>query len=121
MLTRSRRPRRPPLQALLALGAGLLFAGLLGVAPAAAATAEPAPSASAPAESTGFSVGGTIANGDEPVEGAEILVEGDGFSEVATTDDEGVWRVEVPVQGSYTSTLDVDTLPEGWSRATRTT
>lgn len=113
MLTRSRRPRRPPLQALLALGAGLLFAGLLGVAPAAAATAEPDPSASASTESTGFSVGGSIANGDEPVEGAEILVEGEGFSEVATTDEEGVWRVAVPAQGAYTSTLDVDTLPEG--------
>lgn len=91
------------------------MAGLLGAAPVAAATAEPSPSASAsaPAESTGFSVGGRIANGDEPVEGAEILVEGEGFSETVATDADGVWRVEVPAQGSYTSTLDVDSLPEG--------
>jgi neutral amino acid transport system permease protein len=110
---RSPRSRPRALRAALALGAGLIFATLLGVAPATASTPEPAPAASESAPSTGFSVGGTISNGDEPVEGAEILVEGDGFSEVAVTDADGAWRVDVPALGAYTSTLDVETLPEG--------
>ncbi|HEY9412057.1 MAG TPA: branched-chain amino acid ABC transporter permease [Jiangellaceae bacterium] len=50
-----------------------------------------------------------------PIEGVRITVEGDGFSEEAESDDEGVWEVELPGPGAYTATLDEETLPEGLS------
>jgi len=73
-----------------------------------------APDAGAGADA-GFTIGGIIRDGQEPVEGVDILVEGDGFSETGTTGDDGRWSVPVPAAGQYEATLDVDTLPEGAS------
>lgn len=86
----------------------LLLGPILGLAAPQSASASEADSGS------NFSIGGGLNVDDEPVEGAEILVQGpDGFSETATTDEEGRWRVDVPVRAEYTVTLNVDTLPEG--------
>jgi branched-chain amino acid transport system permease protein len=51
---------------------------------------------------------------DEPIDGAEITVatpDGEPV-ETATTDDEGRFEVGLPGPGTYTATLDTDTLPD---------
>lgn len=56
------------------------------------------------------------ADDDEPipVEGAEITVTGaDGEIGTATTDEDGVWKVDVPSPATYDVTLDPETLPDG--------
>jgi neutral amino acid transport system permease protein len=54
---------------------------------------------------------GTIRTGSGPVEGVDITVEGPESTETVTTDEAGRWSAEVPVNGTYTLTLDVGTLP----------
>lgn len=70
-----------------------------------------------PAAADGQAVGGTLENRVEgtrtPVEGVEITVVGEGFEGSATSGADGVWRVEVPVQGLYDVTINTETLPEG--------
>ncbi|PJJ61855.1 branched-chain amino acid ABC transporter permease [Compostimonas suwonensis] len=101
---------------------GVLFATIVlgvtlagGMSPATAAeTPTPAP---APTEESDFtntySIGGVLRNGDEVLEGVDITVEGDGFSETATSDEAGEWEVVVPGKAEYTVTLEVSTLPDG--------
>ena len=62
----------------------------------------------------GRRVGGQLLDDDdEPVVGVEILVEQDD-EEIGTdeTDEEGRWLVEVPGAGTYTVTLDVESLAD---------
>ncbi|HET6672403.1 MAG TPA: branched-chain amino acid ABC transporter permease, partial [Agromyces sp.] len=85
---------------------------------AAAATEEPAatdePEATEePAEEFEFHFRGNVQFDGEPVEGVLITVEGNGFEAETETDAEGRWEVGVPEKGTYTVTLDEDTLPEG--------
>ncbi|MDQ2662129.1 MAG: branched-chain amino acid ABC transporter permease [Actinomycetota bacterium] len=86
---------------------------------AAAATEEPAaaeePEATdEPAEEEfEFHFLGNVQFDGEPVEGVLITVEGNGFEAETETDAEGRWEVGVPEKGTYTVTLDEDTLPEG--------
>ncbi|MEX2659965.1 MAG: carboxypeptidase regulatory-like domain-containing protein, partial [Acidimicrobiales bacterium] len=50
-----------------------------------------------------------------PIEGAEITVadaEGDEIDS-ATSDEDGAFEIELPGPGSYSATLDTETLPEG--------
>lgn len=50
----------------------------------------------------------------EPIPDVEITVSNeDGFSETATTAQDGTWSVPVPSAGTYTVSLDTETLPEG--------
>ncbi|MBC7723817.1 MAG: branched-chain amino acid ABC transporter permease [Burkholderiaceae bacterium] len=85
----------------------------MGLAPASAQTTpSPSPSPSGDFTST-FTIGGLIRDGDTPLEGVEVRVEGDGFDEVGTTGADGRWVVPVPAQGKYTATLLPDTLPAG--------
>lgn len=86
---------------LLALSAvALAFIGVLGGAPAAQAAGE--------------TIGGVIRNGTEGVPGVALNIsDAEGFDENTTTDADGKWRVEVPGAGTYTVTLQTDTLPEG--------
>jgi branched-chain amino acid transport system permease protein len=71
---------------------------------------------------TGEAVRGTMFYEDENEErqlvaDVDVLIEDSGGNEVATvtTDEEGVFEVPLPGPGSYTATLDLDTLPEGIS------
>lgn len=96
----------------VALVLATLFAALalLGVGSAAAsASTEPSDEPAGPV----LSIGGILRDGDDPVEGVEVTVEGGGFSEVATSDDTGRWSVVVPERTDYTVTIDPDTLPDG--------
>jgi branched-chain amino acid transport system permease protein len=88
-------------------------ATMLGVT-AGAGAQEPAGEGDDPGEA----IGGVLAYEDEagedvPAEGVELTVEGpDGFSETVETDDEGAFEVAVPGPGTYSVTLDEDTLPD---------
>lgn len=70
-----------------------------------------------PAAAEGQAVGGKLENRVEgvktPVAGVEITVVGDGFEGTATSDADGVWRVELPALGNYDVSINVETLPEG--------
>ena len=93
--------------------AALILALSVGLAPASAeSTPSPSPSPSGDFTST-FTIGGLIRDGDTPLEGVEVRVEGQGFDEIGVTGADGRWVVPVPVQGEYTATLLPDTLPEG--------
>ncbi len=47
-------------------------------------------------------------------EGVKVSATGpDGFKGEATSDEAGRWTIEVPGKGTYTLTLDTDTLPKG--------
>jgi neutral amino acid transport system permease protein len=114
--TTARRPR-PLTRAGYAVSLlAALITALVLLVPAAPATAQttpsPAPTGAGDISST-YTIGGIIRADDEPLEGVEVLVEGDGFEEVGTTESDGRWAVAVPGPGSYTATLDVETLPEG--------
>jgi len=92
--------------------AALILALSVGLAPASAeSTPSPSPSPSGDFTST-FTIGGLIRDGDTPLEGVEVRVEGEGFDEIGVTGPDGRWVVPVPVQGVYTATLLPDTLPE---------
>jgi neutral amino acid transport system permease protein len=60
-------------------------------------------------------VGGRLVDDDEePVAGVEITVEQGGETIGSDeTDDDGRWVVEVPGAGTYSVTLDADSLPDG--------
>lgn len=64
-------------------------------------------------EVTDFYFGGVITNDDQPVEGVELSVKGNGFEAETETDAEGKWRLYVPEKDTYTITVDEDTLPDG--------
>ncbi len=106
----------PRLSSVMATGLLFLLVGLLG-APAAQAVA---PGGSAPqagplatSEEPSEAIRGTVRapNGD-PVTDVAVRVEADGEEVGETTSDqEGAWQVEVPGPGTYTVTLDTDTLP----------
>ena len=60
-----------------------------------------------------FSFTVRVRNTGEPVEGARITVEGNGFSGEGTTDATGTVRIGVPERTEYTITLDQESLPDG--------
>ena len=71
-----------------------------------------------PAAAEGESIFGFLkdAKGKElqPVPGVEVTVKGPGgINETATSDEAGRWTVEVNQAGTFTVTLDQDTLPKG--------
>lgn len=113
---------------------GLVLAALMMLvipSPASAApTVAASPVASAPAALSGVVASGVVvteAEDDEhpfsftvrvrhegePVPGARIIVEGNGFNGEGTTDESGVVRIGVPERAEYTITLDEESLPEG--------
>lgn len=66
------------------------------------------------AHADGESVFGFVRNNKEPVADVKINVKGPGgFSGSDTTDAKGRWDVELPGEGTYTVSIDTDTLPEG--------
>jgi branched-chain amino acid transport system permease protein len=66
-------------------------------------------------DTSAFSIGGLIKDGETPIEGAALTVSGDGFEEVGVTGADGRWVVAIPGKGVYSVALDVATLPEGAS------
>ena len=56
-----------------------------------------------------------VDNEPRPVKGVDVTVESAEGDEVgtATSDEDGQWEQEVPGPGSYTVTLDTDSLPDG--------
>ncbi|MFJ2368957.1 branched-chain amino acid ABC transporter permease [Microbacterium sp. NPDC087665] len=64
-------------------------------------------------EVTEFYFGGVITFDDQPVEGVELSIEGNGFEGETETDAEGKWRLYVPEKDTYKITVDEDTLPDG--------
>lgn len=96
---------RAPALALLALILGF-FALSFQALPAQAADCTP--------DATTGCVQGIIkSTTGEPVVGAALELTGKGAKQQTTTDDNGRWVFPVTSAGSYTVTLDVDTLPEG--------
>ncbi|QHO69086.1 branched-chain amino acid ABC transporter permease [Marisediminicola antarctica] len=91
--------------------AALILALSIGIAPASAEST-PSPSPSGDFTST-FTIGGLIRDGDTPLEGVEVRVEGQGFDEIGVTGADGRWVVPVPEQGEYTATLLPESLPDG--------
>ena len=67
-------------------------------------------------EAGGEAVRGTIRDGEgDPLENVEVTVstvEGE-IVDVAVSDAEGEWRVDLPERGEYVALLEVETLPEG--------
>jgi neutral amino acid transport system permease protein len=60
------------------------------------------------------SLRGTMSNAGEPLPGVQVTVTGEGgFSETATTNEQGVWEVFVPEPGNYTVSINPEQLPEG--------
>ncbi|WP_431866890.1 ABC transporter permease subunit [Microbacterium paraoxydans] len=64
-------------------------------------------------EVTDFYFAGVVTDGDEPVEGVVMTIEGNGFDAETETDAEGKWRLYVPEKETYTLTVDESTLPDG--------
>jgi len=64
-------------------------------------------------EVTDFYFAGVITNGDTPVEGVVMTIDGNGFDAETETDAEGKWRLYVPEKDTYTLTVDESTLPDG--------
>ena len=88
---------------LMALAASLLL-------PPSAASAETTDDGQ---EVTDFYFAGVVTDGDEPVEGVVMTIEGNGFDAETETDAEGKWRLYVPEKETYTLTVDESTLPDG--------
>ena len=113
--SRRRRRRATVLGCLLATG----LTGLMGLVAAAGPAAAQEPPQEAPAEALPQVTGRIRYEGDDgkdvAVPDVEITVESAdaSFSETVTTDDEGAYSLEVPAAGSYTATIDTDTLPDG--------
>lgn len=116
--------KRLVLAAVLFLAFLATFAIDWAVSPAAhAATSTPSASSSAaPANgepctvsTTNGCIQGTITNSDrEPVPDVAVDVAGPGgFAQTATTADNGRWSVRVTEAGSYTVSVDQDSLPKG--------
>ena len=90
---------------------GILMAlSALLLAPSPAATADETDDGQ---EITDFYFAGNITFDDEPVEGAVVSVDGNGFEGETKTDAEGKWRLYVPEKATYTLSVDESTLPDG--------
>lgn len=64
-------------------------------------------------EATDFYFAGIIRNGDDPVVGVVMRIEGGGFTAETMTNSEGRWRLYVPAKETYVLTVVEDTLPDG--------
>ncbi|MBG6239067.1 branched-chain amino acid transport system permease protein [Mycetocola sp. CAN_C7] len=90
----------------------LFFALLFGALILQTATAAPA-QADEVGEEYDFYFAGNVKYDSEPLEGVNITVDGNGYTADVDTDAEGKWKIGVPEKGTYTVTLDEETLPDG--------
>jgi branched-chain amino acid transport system permease protein len=58
-------------------------------------------------------VGGTVKNDGKGVAGIKLHVTGQGFDEIATTDENGKWQLVVPTKQKYKVEIDLKSLPKG--------
>lgn len=56
---------------------------------------------------------GTVKNEKKPVEGVEFRITGNGLDEIATSNSEGKWRLEVEKKGVYQVEILLESLPKG--------
>ncbi|MGW2093487.1 ABC transporter permease subunit [Promicromonospora sukumoe] len=103
----------------LATAARRLLATLAAVAIPAVIAAAPAMAAAAPAaectpdSSTACVVAIVLDAENNPVPDVGVTISGAGFEQDVTTTQEGPASVEVPQVGSYTLTIDEETIPDG--------
>jgi neutral amino acid transport system permease protein len=90
----------------------LFFALLFGALILQSASAAPAQADEVGTEYD-FYFAGNVKHESEPLEDVVITVEGNGYNAEVETDAEGKWKIGVPEKGTYTVTLDEETLPEG--------
>lgn len=90
----------------------LFFALLFGALIVQTASAVPAQADEVGTEYD-FYFAGNVKYESEPLEDVGITVEGNGYTAEVETDAEGKWKIGVPEKGTYTVTLDEETLPEG--------
>ncbi|MBL0886105.1 branched-chain amino acid ABC transporter permease [Myceligenerans indicum] len=102
-------PRRL-LAVILAAFAALISGAVMFAAPAGAATDDIATDCMPDASTTCVSPI-VLDEEHDPVPGVEVTIAGEGFEAVVTTTDEGPVSVTVPVRGTYTLTVNTDTLP----------
>ena len=88
----------------------LAFAVLLGGAPQAHAADASCPTHDVAAA---FMVEGTLINNDKPVEGAKIVITGEGVTTCGVTDSSGYFIIDTPKGGNYVASIDNSTLPSG--------
>lgn len=107
---------RPRLRQSLIVTASAVLLGLLATFMGAfAPTAAHAASAACTTDATTGCIQGTINDSDrKPASGVDVTAENaTGTEQTATTDDTGRWSIAVTEAGSYTVTVDQDTLPDG--------
>lgn len=90
----------------------LFFALLFGALIAQTASAAPAQADEVGTEYD-YYFAGNVKFESKPLEDVNITVEGNGYEANVDTDAEGKWKIGVPEKGTYTVTLDEETLPEG--------
>ncbi|WP_411721197.1 branched-chain amino acid ABC transporter permease [Mycetocola sp.] len=90
----------------------LFFALLFGALILQSASAAPAQADEVGTEYD-FYFAGNVKYESEPLEDVVIIVDGNGYNAEVETDAEGKWKIGVPEKGTYTVTLNEETLPEG--------
>ncbi|MBE1877040.1 branched-chain amino acid ABC transporter permease [Myceligenerans pegani] len=102
-------PRRV-LAVIMAAFAALIAGAAMFAVPAGAATDDIATDCTPDASTTCVSPI-VLDEEREPVAGVEVTIAGEGFEAVVTTTGEGPVSVAVPTRGTYTLTVNTDTLP----------
>ena len=85
---------------------------LIGVGLSSPALAEDEPPPPSDFESS-LRITGIMQSLGNPVPGVRVTVTGPGFSESATSGDDGRWTIPVPSKATYEVILDLESLPEG--------
>ena len=85
---------------------------LIGVGLGSPALAEDEPPPPSDFESS-LRITGIMQSLGSPVPGVRVTVIGPGFSESATSGEDGRWTIPVPAKASYEVILDLESLPEG--------
>ena len=67
----------------------------------------------ASSDSSPLIITGTVKNEKKPVEGVEFRITGNGLDEIATSNAEGKWLLEVQKKGVYQVEILLESLPEG--------
>jgi branched-chain amino acid transport system permease protein len=78
-----------------------------------AAPAHAADETPSPTDSSSLTIKGKVKNEGVGVGGIILQVSGPSFTGEATTDQEGLWSINVPTKGEYEVQINLDSLPEG--------